>query len=260
MSVYLSKILSLAIYPLTWIFVLLFIGLIFLAIKSHRAAAVTFSLSFIAFWIMAMPMTGQWLTHSLESQYEAKDATSYQNADVIILLGGGMAGSAPPARLNPDLNDAADRVWFAAQLYHAKKAPYIIASGGTLTWHGTTQSEARAMRLFLEQLGVPATAIIDEEQSRTTYKNALNCRSKVLYLEAKRILLVTSAAHLPRAMAVFQKLYPESEIIPVATDVRVIEVGEDLLDWLPQAGGIGMLTEAWHEWLGLLIYRLKGQA
>ncbi len=260
MSIYFSKILSLAIYPLTWLFIFLFIGLIFLAIKSYRAATVTFSLSLIAFWIMAMPVTAQWLMHSLESQYEANNANESATADVIILLGGGIAGSALPARPTPDLNDASDRILFAAQLYHAQKAPTIIVSGGTLNWHGVSQSEASAMRSLLEQLNVPATAIIEEDQSLTTYQNATNCLAKIQALGAKRILLVSSAAHLPRAMAVFHKQYPENEIIPAATDVRVVSVGEDLLDWLPQAGGIAMLNEAWHEWLGLFIYRLTGQA
>jgi hypothetical protein len=53
---------------------------------------------------------------------------------------------------------------------------------------------------------------------------------------------------------------PNIEVIPAATDVRVVSVGKDLLDWLPQAGGIDMTSEAWHEWIGLWIYRFKGWA
>jgi uncharacterized SAM-binding protein YcdF (DUF218 family) len=259
MSVYLSKILSLAIYPLTWLLVLLIISLLLLIINKTRAGITTLTVALISFWIIAMPVTGKWLMHSLESQYEAKQVKDSTTADVIVLLGGGIAGSAEPIRPMPDLLDSADRVWFAAQLYNAQKAPTIIASGGTLSWRGINQSEASAMRLLLEQLNVPSTAIVDEDQSLTTYENALHCRPLLQSLSAKRILLVTSAAHMPRAMAVFSKQYPESVIIPAVTDVRVLAIGADLLDWLPQASGIAMLNEAWHEWIGLLVYKLKGQ-
>jgi uncharacterized SAM-binding protein YcdF (DUF218 family) len=260
MSVYLSKILSLAIYPLTWVFILFIMSLILLLAKKYRSASGTLAFSLISFWIIAMPVTGQWLTYTLESQYPAQPADSYPQADVIILLGGGMAGSAEPVRPFPDLLDSADRVWFAAQLFNAQIAPTIIASGGTLSWHGVQQSEAQAMHQLLVQLGVDSHAIIDEDQSLTTYENAWHCFKLPEASNAKRILLVSSAAHLPRAMAVFQRVFPDAQLIAAPTDVRVIAVGDDLMDWLPQASGIGMLTEAWHEWVGLWIYRFKGWA
>jgi uncharacterized SAM-binding protein YcdF (DUF218 family) len=259
-NIYLSKLLSLAIYPITWVFLLLIISLLLLALKRIRTASITIGFSLISFWIIAMPVTGQWVMHALESQYEAKQAKDTATADIIVLLGGGMAGATPPIRPMPELLDSADRVWFAAQLYNEQKAPTIIASGGILTWRGVSQSEASAMRLLLEQLNVPSNAIIDEDQSLTTYENALHSRPLLQSLAAKRILLVTSAAHMPRAMAVFSKQFPEDIIIPAITDIRVIAVGEDLLDWLPQASGIAQLNEAWHEWIGLFVYRLKGQA
>jgi len=49
-------------------------------------------------------------------------------------------------------------------------------------------------------------------------------------------------------------------ITAATTDIRVVAVGGDLLDYLPQASGLAMFTEAWHEWVGWLVYRLKGYA
>ncbi len=91
-----------------------------------------------------------------------------------MVLGGAMEPAIPPRFPYPNLGAAADRVWEAARLYHAGKAPLIIASGGRLPWLGQKTPEAVAMRQFLEALGVPADAVVLESHSRTTHQNAVD--------------------------------------------------------------------------------------
>ena len=89
-----------------------------------------------------------------------------------------------------DLNHASDRVISAAELWHAKKAPKIIVSGGS------TQgpiSEASRMADLLKRLGVPASAISLEEKSLNTEGNAREVAA-LTNAGSQHILLVTSSA------------------------------------------------------------------
>ena len=61
------------------------------------------------------------------------------------------------------------RIDIAAQLYLAGRAPKVLLSGGAL--EGDV-SEARGMAHAIRQQGVPETALILENSSRTTYENA----------------------------------------------------------------------------------------
>lgn len=261
MSVYISKLFSYFLYPLTWVVLLLLISVIAIGWHKHRLAKLTATSALLLLALISMPLTSQWLMHQLESRYPAQSLDAIQPADVLLVLGGGIHGSAPPWRLTPDLNDAADRVIYAAQLYHAGKAPRIIVSGGTLSWKGVQQSEANAMKALLMQLSVPESAIIEEAHSQSTYENMMHSLPLLTNLAAHRVMLVTSAAHMPRAMATaLGNLPPDMTLTAATTDIRVVAVGGDLLDYLPQASGLAQFTEAWHEWVGWLVYRLKGYA
>lgn len=261
MSVYIAKLFSYFLYPLTWVVLLLTLSVIAVWWHKQRLAKFTATSALVLLSVISIPVTSQWLTYQLESQYPEQPIDSIQPADVILVLGGGIHGSAPPWRLAPDLNDAADRVVYAAQLYHASKAKQILVSGGTLSWKGIQQSEASAMKALLVQLGVPAFVIIEEDQSQSTYENMLNSRVLLSTHSVQSLLLVTSAAHMPRSMATAAKnLDAQLTVSAAPTDIRVVAIGSDLLDFLPQASGLAMFTEAWHEWVGWLVYRLKGYA
>ena len=257
MSVYLLKQFSLLLYPLTWVILLLILTMIFLFFRRTFLAGQSLALGLIVLWVAAMPVTGQWLTLKLESPYPAKLATGYGEADVIVLLGGGVKGSDGELRPMPDINDAGDRIWFAAQLYRYQKAPIIIASGGTLSWSGTKQTEANAMRMILQDFGVPTERIIEEDKSLTTQENAQYTNVILSQTKAKRVFLVTSAAHMSRAYRAFRHQMPDMIIIPAPTDHRVSGIGHSLLDWFPQASGLEMTNQAWHEWVGNIVYEAK---
>lgn len=261
MSVYIAKLFSYFLYPLTWVVLLLLVSVIALWWQRQRLAKLSATGSLVLLSVISMPVTSQWLMHQLESRYPVQAINDIQPADVIVVLGGGIHGSAPPWRLAPDLNDAADRVVYAAQLYHAEKAARILVSGGTLSWKGVQQSEASAMKALLVQLSVPESDIIEEDKSQSTYENMKNSQPILANLGMQKVLLVTSAAHMPRSMATaLQNLPTNISITAATTDIRVVSIGDDLLDYLPQASGLAMFTEAWHEWVGWLVYRLKGYA
>ena len=153
-----------------------------------------------------------------------------------------------------------------ARLYLAGRAPLLVLSGGRITWgQGQTRSEAADMAELAEALGVPTRAMVIEPDSLNTFENA--AKTKVLLADRgiQRILLVTSAMHMPRALAIFKK--QGFEVIPAPTDFHVVKDPLNLetstrqgriLSLMPQTENLHYLTRALKEYLGLGIYWLKG--
>ena len=121
MSVYIAKLFSYFLYPLTWVVLLLLLSVISLWWQKHRLAKLSATSSLLLLSLISMPFTSQWLMHQLESRYPVQAIDEILPADVILVLGGGIHGSAPPWRLAPDLNDAADRVVFWAPNFESGK-------------------------------------------------------------------------------------------------------------------------------------------
>jgi uncharacterized SAM-binding protein YcdF (DUF218 family) len=176
-------------------------------------------------------------------------------ADAIVVLGGSVGMPLPP-RVYPDLNDAADRVWHAARLYRAGKAPLVIASGGTMPWEDQRYREATVMRTLLADWGVPSDAILLEASSANTYQNATNTAALTKKHGVERVLLVTSALHMRRALATFRSAGVNA--VPVATDYQVTRTERTLLDAAPSAEALAGSTAAIREYVGYLVYAWRG--
>jgi len=147
-------------------------------------------------------------------------------------------------------------VLYAARLYRAGKAPLILASGGKLPWL-QGGGEAIIIKDLLVEWGVPTKAVLTETSSRTTRENALYIRELLERHGFQRILLVTSAMHMPRAMATFSNL--DIAVIPATTDITVVDkLNGNILDWLPTAGALQLSSMAIKEYLGIWVYRLRG--
>ena len=174
------------------------------------------------FWIWSMPVTYHWIGCSLESEWPVVKAEDAPNADAIVLLGGGM-GANPSAYPYAEMWTSADRVWHAARLYKAGKAPVVIPTGS-----GDRESTVPLLRDF----GVPESAIVVEGEARNTEENAkfverlINCRAERVdraeekgnVVRKRKVLLVTSAWHMRRSVLMYRKYAPSLEIIPAATD------------------------------------------
>jgi uncharacterized SAM-binding protein YcdF (DUF218 family) len=209
-------------------------------------------------WLWATPVFSDWVRGSLEGRYPPVALESLPKAGAILVLGGAIGGIQPP-RLFPDLSGAADRVWHAARLFHAGKAPLVVLSGGRLPWDAGQGPEADAMLRFLIDLGVPEEKVLLEGHSRTTYENARETRRLLTEKGIDQVILVTSALHMPRAQATFDAAGIRA--IPAATDYEVLEKGDrTLLDYLPDAGALAGSSRALKEYLGIVVYRWRGWA
>lgn len=254
MSLFLSKVLSLLIHPLSLGLLLVTVGGALSYGWDQRALGIV-AAGVLILWIASTPLCADWLRGTLEQRFPPARVSAAPEGDVIVTLGGAVAAPRPP-RVYPDLIGAADRVWHAARLYQAGKAPFVIASGGTLPWKDGRFREASAMETLLTSWGVPADSILKESSSANTYENATNTAEIVEERGFDRVLLVTSALHMRRALATFRSAGVNA--VPVATDYQVVESNTTLLRFLPSAGALGGSTAAIREYVGYLVYDWRG--
>ena len=220
----------------------------------HRASAalVLTGVTWMSAW--SMPLVSDALRHSLEARYPEQAVATLPVVDAVVVLGGAMRPAISSGR-QPNLGAAADRIWHAARLYHARCAPRVIVSGGKLPWHDVATTEAEAIGQFLRDLGVPADVILLEQNSRNTRENALYTAKLLNEHGIGRVLLVTSALHMRRALASFQLLGVDA--VPAATDFEVNGQTRSL-DWLPDAEALAASSRTLREYLGYVVYRWRG--
>lgn len=218
------------------------------------------ALGVIQLFVFASPTVSDQLLGSLEHRGQELAAQSQQakmllegkRYGAIIVLGGAMKPANPPTRPHPDLGDGADRVWHAARLYRQGLAPRIIVSGGHgvgLDSRKNLQTESQAMKALLIDFGVPENAIVMEQDSRNTRENAGFTKQLI---GDQRAALITSAFHMPRALANFQREGVQGDAFP--TDFQVDPAIEPL--WarlLPSADSLRKSEMALKEYLALLI-------
>lgn len=179
------------------------------------------------------------------------------SADWIVVLGGGLRGAYRPLRPMADLGDSADRVRASAQLFNAGKSKRILVTGGALPWNALGEAESLGMTQFLIELGVPSAGIWLESESQTTYENALKSAPILTAEPAQTALLVTSAFHMHRSLAVFEKQIPEIQWIPYATDIKVVPRQNSLLRFLPDIYVLTQSQQFLREQVGLWVYKKR---
>ena len=142
--------------PLGTAFCLAGLALLLAWRRRLRSSKVLGALALIWLWLWTMPVMSHWLANQIGNQFPQVPIASVAPAQAMVVLGGAVS---PPmiGQTEIDLKSAADRVWYAARLFHAGKAPLVLLSGGG-DLERQAFSEARAMAVFLQDLGVPAYA------------------------------------------------------------------------------------------------------
>ena len=188
-----------------------------LAIRSRwRRVALSLAVaSAVWTWAWSCPFMTAIAARPLERAFPDRPAAESERADAIVLLGGGMGADADECA-NAEMFANADRVWHAARLYRAGKAPIVIPTGC---------NDSDSVTPLLLDLGVPRDAIRVENQARNTEENA-KFVSELLKGQPDgkkpKVLLVTSAQHMRRSMLMYERYASSLEIVPIATDYNVV--------------------------------------
>ncbi len=194
---------------------------------------------------------GDWAVASLENQFPRGPWPAH--VDGVLELGGGLNSTILTRRGVPGATSEGRVVatFEAARRYPKAR---IVFSGG-----GDPQAvpEAVVARYVLEgQLGLPPGRVLYEKRSRDTFENFLYSKPLAKPAPGETWLLVTSAFHMPRAMAVARQA--GWAMIPWPSDY--LTTGQTGLYHQGESGNLEDLDLAAHEWVGLLAYRLAGRA
>ncbi|MDI1247095.1 MAG: YdcF family protein [Rhodoferax sp.] len=252
-----AKLLAFLTQPLAWV-ALLMLAAVLLVQRwpktSQRLGATAVVLLLVLGW---EPLPDA-LIRSLEANYPAlpksTDLSAYAG---VVVLGGALE----PAYVwtqpgQSALNDAAERMTEVLPLLRRQPALRVLFTGGEGELFGNGLPEARRAERFFSSQGIGAQQVLYESASRTTFENALLSKSVPGVDPAQPWLLMTSAWHMPRAMATFRQNGWNVRAYPV--DFRA---GLDT-PWTQYSMDQG--SKKWklvlHEWLGLAAYRLSGRA
>lgn len=242
--------------PLNLSVTLLVLALLLFILRWRKTSGILAAgaLAWVLFW--SLPTSSLWAGGLLEQRYPYQPAPSMPTAQAIVVLGGNSANGRRNWFEPYDRDTAIVRTDTAAQLYAAGRAPLVIVSGAALDGG---QSEATMMASALERDGVPAQAIMKENQSDTTRENAVYTARLLRDQGIERFLLVTSALHMPRSMASFQKqgLNPIAAASPPQI---VVPDDPDFAFWLPNMRALNASRSIIKEYLGLLVYWARGWA
>lgn len=252
----LVKLLSILIYPLGQTLALGLLALLMRLLGWTRGAFITVTFGLCWLYLCSTSQFADALMGYLEEGYGARPLSVIEKADAIVLLGGAMRGHTHLGSLG-DMNQQADRLVHAVALYKSGKAAAIVVSGGSA--YGD-RSEAEQIHDILLIMGVPTSAIILEPKSVNTHENAVNTAQLLRERGWTKVLLVTSAFHMPRAVALFEA-QGGLQIEPAPTDFqRRVSPSGVLPGWLPLPGvsNLYRTTHALHEIIGFWAYRWRG--
>lgn len=256
---FLYSILLKLLYPTSLCVLLLVAAAVFR--KRQKVRRICFCLAIAVLLVCGNGWVVKYSTRHLESQYPPLSSGSSVAADCILVLGGGTSDRIPP-RTTVEVGEAGDRVLYAAHLFKAGRAQRILCTSGIATGGIGPRPASDAMAELLQDLGVPESAIIRETASSNTHEHGRNLLPILKQKGFKRILLVTSASHMPRSMGVFKKSCPGIEFIPAPTDFRIVELDlpwyRELVNLIPTPGNLVQFSETMHEYLGMAYYRLRG--
>ena len=202
-----------------------------------------------ALYVLSTPWVGGMLLKTLEISTPVSPA-QLQSADAIAVLGGGRRTD--EAEYGGDtLNSLSlERLRYAAHLHRASGLPILVTGGkpgpGTL-------AEGRLMQGILQtEYGMSARWV--EDASFTTWDNARFSAPLLKQAGAQRIVLISHAWHLRRAVPLFEA--QGLVVIPAGIQFSSTRV-DSVMDLIPTPAGLRDSSFALHEWLGILWYKLR---
>lgn len=251
-----AKLLAFATQPLAWVALLLVLGLL-LQRRWRRAGMGLIWLALGVLLLQGWEPLPNALVRRLEARYPAvaslPDAQRYAG---LVVLGGALEPSYVwQGHDQPALNDAAERMTAALPLLQRYAHLQLLFSGGEGELLARGLTEAERARIFYASMGVAPQRLRFEPAARTTYENAVMTAALPGIDKSRPWLLVTSAWHMPRAMATFEKA--GWNVTPYPVDFRAgVETPWNRYSLV---SGAGRWHLALHEYLGWLAYRLSGK-
>ncbi len=249
-----KKTVGMLLSPLTVCILFLVCGVFFLLLKKKEKMSKSIivfgviSLVFISFNIFPDKILG-YLEHKYQPLIHIK---LISDARWIVVLGGGCKGDLMLDPISRLTSDSLFRVVEGISIHNKIPESKIIFSGGSVF---STISESKAMADVALGLGVNKDKIVEESEGPDTEAQALLIKKIV---GNDKFILVTSAFHMPRSMAVFNKAGMHPIAAPAGYLVKKRK-NINLLLFFPKSAEIKKMELAVHEYLGLFWAKIRGR-
>lgn len=204
--------------------------------------------------VFGSPVVADLILHSLEDQYPYRTEAQAPAADAVFPLGGGIIGPRDHANGDAQWNHSAERFGRALDLFTAHHAPVLVLSRGMQEAPGEPTEGERLREIALRR-GVPDRSIELTGPTMNTATEADALCGIATRRHWKRVLLVTSAFHMPRAMRLFSAC--PVDIVPVPVDYQTSdnEIGRRTIDrYFPESESLSRSERALREYIGILFY------
>jgi uncharacterized SAM-binding protein YcdF (DUF218 family) len=248
----LSKILYYLLLPFTWI--ILIMGIVIFSKKAKVK-----KLASISAFTLLLFFSNDFIINEILLSWEiqAKPILDYSDDyDLGIILTGVTSTDKKPSD-RTYFHKGADRVMHPVQLYKLGKIKKILVSGGSGRLVDVEIKEAESIARVLRDSGIPEEDIMLELNSNNTYENAKFSAEIIKEkFSGKKLLLITSAFHMRRAKACFDKqgLYPD--VFP--GDFYTFERKYSPDVFIPNAYALSKWETFIKEIAGMLMYKLAG--
>jgi uncharacterized SAM-binding protein YcdF (DUF218 family) len=250
--IYLHKILPFFILPLGLTFIIFIAGIVFRR-RLFWFVGLALLLS------SAMPVNSDLLMRAVEGRRVRLTSKTAPEADAIVVLSGGMKWI-PNGSQQGEWNDP-DRFLGGIELYKAGKASIIVFTGGWVQWQPELEPEGNMLIRDAIKIGVnPAHMLTTGKVSNT--ETEAKAVFELLYTKLRdisrpRILLVTSAYHMRRAVMLFKR--SGFDVIPFPVDFQISkEKNLSILDFIPNGNSLRQTEIALREVYGYMYYLIRG--
>jgi uncharacterized SAM-binding protein YcdF (DUF218 family) len=227
---------------------------LFMLLRGRRRGELLIAFSAIGFLLLAVAPIGPAMLLGLEERFP-RPATLPERIDGILVLGGAVDPRLSLSYGETVFNSSVTRVLTGIALVRHHPEARLVLVGGEGDLLPVGFSEAKATLGFVVEEGIPAARIVLEEQSRSTHENAVFAKQLIRPRASETWVLVTSAYHMPRAVASFRAA--DWQVIPYPVDYRV-DPRIGLRPNFNLGDGLSSITLAGKEWAGLVGYRLRG--
>jgi uncharacterized SAM-binding protein YcdF (DUF218 family) len=244
---FLHKLLPIFVLPLGWVMLLL----LFALIRKRRWPVIV---AVALLYLCSTPLVGDWLSSSLESRYPPTPLDAVEKADAIVALGG-IFGPRTGAEFLPNVAESGERLEAGIQLWQKKRAPWLVFTGGRMPWDRDVEVEGALSARVAVARGIPPESVVVTAEVGNTADEARVVANLMRERGWQKIILITSAAHMPRAARQFRKA--SVDFVPFVVDYVISSKGTvGFLDLLPQAEGLRRTEFALREWYGIAFYAI----
>jgi len=210
---------------------------------------------FLLLSLLGVPVISDRLMQSLEDRYPYRSNEQCPKADAVFVFGGMLGLRAHPG-VGIGWNEAVERFDRAVELYKTGTARVLVLSGGAERYQNGTD-EGELLKKKAIALGVPDGAILVTRPTANTEEEANAISQLVARKQWKRVLIVTSAYHMPRAMRLSADCLADLTPVPVAYETPDPETSwayKRVEYFLPQAQALSVSERALREYMGMLVY------